>query len=90
MEGGVVRTYTRRILALLTISSLYYVDGSWARADDMYYSDDPADFGHTDQNSAGIANGSEACGPTAVYNSFQFLKNEYGVDLTGTSAASTI
>lgn len=40
-------------------------------------SENSAQFGHIDQNSAGITNGSVACAPTATYNSFVYLNTAF-------------
>src|SRR5947208_675767 len=51
-------------------------------------------FGTVDQNTPGINNGGQACGPTSTYNSFVYLTNAFpnaGISgLTGTDAVSAI
>jgi hypothetical protein len=53
-----------------------------------------ASFGMVDQNTPGIIKGNLACGPTATYNSFVYLNNEYpgaGLGgLLGTGSVSAI
>jgi hypothetical protein len=51
-------------------------------------------FGNVDQNTAGINNGSNACGPTSIFNSFTYLVNEFpsaGIGgLTSSGATNSI
>src|SRR5579863_4995385 len=49
-----------------------------------------ADFGMVGQQSDGIVNGGEACGPTSAYNSFVYLQNTWGITglLQATPAAT--
>lgn len=54
--------------------------------------EDVLDFGTVGQNSAGIINGGQACGPTSVYNSFVYLENHFGITglLQAGAASNTI
>ena len=42
------------------------------------------------QTTLGITNGSVACGPTSVYNSWQYLQQRYGISLSGTLSSAVI
>jgi hypothetical protein len=56
--------------------------GSVVRADpqDIQSASEPVgQFGTVGQQSAGIVNGGQACGPTSTYNSFVYLQNQFGV-----------
>src|SRR5262249_38729633 len=42
--------------------------------------EDVLDFGTVGQNSDGVMNGGNACGPTSVYNSFVYLQNHFVIE----------
>jgi hypothetical protein len=84
-----MRNCTMKVLmastaGVLSVASTFKVHGT------IYQGQEPgASFGLIDQNSAGINNGSNACGPTATYNSFVYLRTQ-GIDLRGSSPSNTI
>src|SRR5215469_4627598 len=68
-----------------------WLGGPTARADQLDVAISAGLYGNIAQNIGGdITSGNVACGPTSVYNSFVYLKNAFGVDLTGSNAATTI
>ncbi|MDB5291166.1 MAG: hypothetical protein JWL69_2407 [Phycisphaerales bacterium] len=71
--------------------ALAFFSGSLLWGDDIV-PDRSTQYGHIDQNTPGITNGGNACGPTSAYNSFVYLAGQNpGLNgLLGTDAVSAI
>jgi hypothetical protein len=67
----------KRYAIYASIGAFILQSGNLARAAIVSASEPSTSFGHTDQNSAGITDGGNACAATAVTNSFKFLQNTY-------------